>query len=66
MGRVADGLVRRLVLATDDCDAVFDRLEAAGAEVMQEPIDRPGIPRLRLGPVREPAPVRPGHMWACW
>ncbi|MEV0385818.1 VOC family protein [Nonomuraea sp. NPDC050643] len=39
---VADDLVRRLVFATDDCDAVFERLEAAGAEVMQEPIDRPG------------------------
>ncbi|GAA2734238.1 VOC family protein [Actinocorallia aurantiaca] len=39
----ADDLVRRLVFATDDCDAVFERLEAAGAEVMQEPIDRPGI-----------------------
>ncbi|MVZ99007.1 VOC family protein [Actinomadura sp. LD22] len=40
---VADDIVRRLVFATDDCDAVFERLEAAGAEVMQEPIDRPGV-----------------------
>jgi predicted enzyme related to lactoylglutathione lyase len=40
---VADDLVRRLAFATNDCDAVFERLEAAGAEVMQEPIDRPGI-----------------------
>jgi catechol 2,3-dioxygenase-like lactoylglutathione lyase family enzyme len=40
---VADDLVHRLVFATDDCDAVFERLEAAGTEVMQEPIDRPGI-----------------------
>ena len=40
---VTDDLVRRLAFATDDCDAVFELLEAAGAEVMQEPIDRPGI-----------------------
>ncbi|MFI6518082.1 VOC family protein [Spirillospora sp. NPDC050679] len=34
-------LVRRLTFATDDCDATFERIEAAGAEVMQEPIDQP-------------------------
>ena len=38
---VADGVLGRLVFATDDCDATFERLEAAGAEVLQEPIDRP-------------------------
>jgi catechol 2,3-dioxygenase-like lactoylglutathione lyase family enzyme len=38
---IEDDLVRRLVFTTDDCDAVFERLEAAGVEVMQEPIDRP-------------------------
>lgn len=30
-----------LTFATDDCDATFARIEAAGAEVMQEPINRP-------------------------
>lgn len=38
----ARGLLGRLVFAADDCDAVFERIEAAGAEVMQEPVDRPG------------------------
>ncbi len=38
---VADGLLGRLVLATDDCDATFEHLEAAGVEVIQEPIDQP-------------------------
>ncbi|MFC7564839.1 VOC family protein [Actinomadura namibiensis] len=27
---------------TDDCDAAFEHIEATGAEVMQEPVDRPG------------------------
>jgi predicted enzyme related to lactoylglutathione lyase len=31
----------RLVFTTDDCDATFEQLEAAGAEVMQEPINQP-------------------------
>ena len=31
----------RLVVVTGDCDATFERLEAAGADVMQEPISRP-------------------------
>ncbi|MDI5977886.1 VOC family protein [Amycolatopsis magusensis] len=35
----ADG--RRLVFLTDDCDVTFERIEAAGAEVMQEPITQP-------------------------
>ncbi|MEV4622971.1 VOC family protein [Asanoa sp. NPDC049573] len=30
-----------LVFTTDDCDATFAHLEAAGAEVMQEPITQP-------------------------
>lgn len=32
---------RRLAFATDDCDATFAHIEAAGADVMQEPISRP-------------------------
>ncbi|WP_199434711.1 VOC family protein [Qaidamihabitans albus] len=35
------GLLGRLVFVTDDCDAVFEHIEAAGAEVMQEPINQP-------------------------
>lgn len=38
---MAKGLLGRLVFATDDCDATFERIQASGAEVMQEPIDQP-------------------------
>jgi predicted enzyme related to lactoylglutathione lyase len=38
---MGDGLLGRLVFATDDCDATFEHIAAAGAEVMQEPINRP-------------------------
>jgi predicted enzyme related to lactoylglutathione lyase len=37
---MAKGLLGRLVFATDDCDQTFERIQAAGAEVMQEPIDQ--------------------------
>ncbi|BCL12506.1 VOC family protein [Micromonospora sagamiensis] len=38
------GLLGRLAFLTDDCDATFERIEAAGAEVMQEPVNqRSGI-----------------------
>lgn len=44
-GTVADlmarGLLRCAIFATDDCDAVFDQVRAAGGEVLQEPVDRP-------------------------
>ncbi|OXM42875.1 VOC family protein [Amycolatopsis alba] len=30
-----------LGFVTDNCDATFEHIEASGAEVMQEPIDRP-------------------------
>ncbi|TDE24065.1 VOC family protein [Nonomuraea mesophila] len=39
---LAKGLLGHLVFVTDDCAATFERMAAAGAEVMQEPIDRPG------------------------
>ncbi|MFI7636157.1 VOC family protein [Nonomuraea sp. NPDC049400] len=35
------GLLGRLVFVTDSCDATFEHIEAAGAEVMQEPINQP-------------------------
>ncbi|MFD0737627.1 VOC family protein [Planotetraspora mira] len=38
---MADGLLGHLVFETDDCDATFQHIEAAGAEVMQEPINQP-------------------------
>ncbi|GAA0829587.1 VOC family protein [Streptosporangium amethystogenes subsp. fukuiense] len=38
---MAKGLLGRLVFLTDDCDAAFEHIEAAGAEVMQEPINQP-------------------------
>jgi catechol 2,3-dioxygenase-like lactoylglutathione lyase family enzyme len=37
---MAKGLLGRLVFVTDSCDVTFERIEAAGAEVMQEPIDQ--------------------------
>ncbi|MFF1696363.1 VOC family protein [Streptomyces sp. NPDC058257] len=39
-GLMALGLLSRLVFSTTDCDATFERIESAGAEVMQEPIAR--------------------------
>ncbi|EMD22203.1 VOC family protein [Amycolatopsis azurea] len=36
-----DWLPVRLTFVTDDCDATFEHIEATGAEVLQEPIDRP-------------------------
>jgi predicted enzyme related to lactoylglutathione lyase len=38
---MAKGLMGRIVFATDDCDATFARIQASGAEVVQEPIDQP-------------------------
>jgi catechol 2,3-dioxygenase-like lactoylglutathione lyase family enzyme len=38
---MAKGTYAMLVLATPDLDAVFDRLQARGAEVVQEPMDQP-------------------------
>jgi predicted enzyme related to lactoylglutathione lyase len=38
---MAKGLAARLIFSTDDCDATFEHIQAAGAEVMQEPIDQP-------------------------
>ena len=38
---LAKGLLRGVIFRTDDCDATFERISAAGAEVLQEPIDMP-------------------------
>ena len=38
---LAKGLLRGVIFRTDDCDATFEHIRAAGAEVLQEPIDMP-------------------------
>ncbi|TDD65949.1 VOC family protein [Jiangella aurantiaca] len=38
---IAKGTYGALTLATPDLDGVFDRLQASGAEVLQEPMDQP-------------------------
>jgi catechol 2,3-dioxygenase-like lactoylglutathione lyase family enzyme len=38
---MAKGTYGRIILATTDLDGVFTRLEAGGAEVVQEPTDQP-------------------------
>ena len=42
---MAKGVFGRLVLTTDDVDATFEHIQAAGAEVIQEPIDQPWGPK---------------------
>jgi uncharacterized glyoxalase superfamily protein PhnB len=37
---LAKGVLGRILFATDDCDATFETLRAAGAEVLQEPMDQ--------------------------
>ncbi|MEV4412063.1 VOC family protein [Catellatospora sp. NPDC049609] len=38
---MAKGVLGGIVLSTSDVDAVFERVAATGAEVLQEPIDQP-------------------------
>jgi predicted enzyme related to lactoylglutathione lyase len=38
---LAKGSLSGLVLETDDVDAAFERVQATGAEVLQEPMDQP-------------------------
>jgi predicted enzyme related to lactoylglutathione lyase len=38
---LAKGSLAGLVLATDNVDAVFEKVRASGAEVLQEPMDMP-------------------------
>jgi len=42
---LAKGQLPMLVFSTDDLDATFEKARAAGAEVLQEPIDQPWGPR---------------------
>lgn len=39
------GVLPFLVFTTDDLDALFARVQASGAEVLQEPVDQPWGPR---------------------
>ncbi|MFB6617118.1 VOC family protein [Streptomyces sp. NPDC056367] len=38
---LAKGLLRGVIFQTDDVDATFEKIRAAGAEVLQEPVDQP-------------------------
>jgi len=38
---MAKGTYASIMLATNDLDAVFEKVQASGAEVMQEPTDQP-------------------------
>jgi predicted enzyme related to lactoylglutathione lyase len=38
---MAKGLLRGVIFDTVDCDATFERIRAAGGEVLQEPVDQP-------------------------
>jgi len=38
---LAKGLLRGVNLRTDDCDATFEHIRAAGGDVLQEPMDMP-------------------------
>ncbi|GAB3258947.1 VOC family protein [Kineosporia babensis] len=40
-GLMAKGLLSGVIFGTDNCDATFERIREAGAEVMQEPVDQP-------------------------
>ncbi|MFF4406763.1 VOC family protein [Streptomyces sp. NPDC001262] len=37
---LAKGMLRGVIFSTDDCDATFERIRAAGGEVLQEPMDQ--------------------------
>ncbi len=50
---MAKGTYARIILATSDLDATFARLQASGAEVVQEPVQQPyGV---RDCAIRDPA-----------
>ncbi|MGW0768776.1 VOC family protein [Streptomyces sp. NPDC002676] len=38
---LAKGLLRGVIFTTSDCDALFERVRASGADVLQEPTDQP-------------------------
>ena len=38
---LAKGVLRGVIFTTADCDALFERVEQSGADVLQEPMDQP-------------------------
>ncbi|TWD21604.1 putative glyoxalase superfamily protein PhnB [Streptomyces sp. T12] len=38
---LAKGMLRGVNFTTTDCDALFERVRASGADVLQEPVDQP-------------------------
>jgi predicted enzyme related to lactoylglutathione lyase len=38
---LAKGMLRGVIFSTEDCDATFEHIRAAGGEVLQEPVDQP-------------------------
>jgi uncharacterized glyoxalase superfamily protein PhnB len=38
---LAKGMLRGVIFTTADVDATFERISAAGGEVLQEPVDQP-------------------------
>ncbi|MGW7263568.1 VOC family protein [Streptomyces sp. NPDC054842] len=38
---LAKGVLRGVIFRTGDCDALFERVRASGADVIQEPTDQP-------------------------
>jgi predicted enzyme related to lactoylglutathione lyase len=38
---LAKGMLRGVIFTTGDVDATFERIRAAGADVLQEPMDQP-------------------------
>ncbi|MCT9009617.1 VOC family protein [Streptomyces rhizosphaerihabitans] len=38
---LAKGMLRGVIFSTTDCDELFERVRASGAEVLQEPVDQP-------------------------
>ena len=50
---LAKGLMHGVIFSTEDCDATFERIRAAGGAALQEPIDQPyGV---RDGAFRDPS-----------
>ena len=50
---LAKGLLRGVIFRTDDCDATFERIRAAGGEVVEEPTEQPYD--VRSCAIRDPA-----------
>ncbi|MFE8943053.1 VOC family protein [Streptomyces sp. NPDC003233] len=38
---LAKGMLRGVIFTTEDCDALYERVRASGADVLQEPTDQP-------------------------